>query len=428
MFLTSLDPRAAIKGSRDPLGLVPLWSHFGRHVVGNLTTVSGSVRGYTTTLLGYHFAREAQDRQGTNPESTLALFLKFEQLAAYCRYHNDKDGDFRGIDRVKKNLADSATVKISARQADQILSNQKVYGLWGLFSGPARASALLERGEAVLTPAARDFIEQQYLAALTKQGLKDGREIADLLRQPVADVHLDGKHATLAKAIARLHGRTLTAKERDFYTEHLALGGPNDSTNGLQRQLAQLMRQLPMEPTFERKQLRDLVKRAGHEGWEPLAGRLQRIDHLESVLVPAGEAFGFMVARHGQTAAAVAQELTNKWRQLEGIDTNAIDTLKEEIGEAFHDPTAGQRWAKLAGALKAGDFGEALRVLIEHNASVMKARNGSQPWVRLTKGRLDVRFRDEGGQLTNRKELPDSWVNNYFLNPLKAVVVTLAKT
>ncbi len=57
MFLTNLDSRATVKDSRDPLGLVPLWRHFGRHVVGNLTTVTGSVRGFTTTLLGYQLAR-----------------------------------------------------------------------------------------------------------------------------------------------------------------------------------------------------------------------------------------------------------------------------------------------------------------------------------------------------------------------------------
>jgi hypothetical protein len=33
-FLTDLDPQAAIKGSRDPLGLQTIWVRLGRHVVG----------------------------------------------------------------------------------------------------------------------------------------------------------------------------------------------------------------------------------------------------------------------------------------------------------------------------------------------------------------------------------------------------------
>src|SRR5439155_20728456 len=94
-------------------------------------------------LLGYYFAEEVRERDGTDGESTLNTFLKFEQLAAYCRLHVGQDRDFRGIDRVAQRLADSSRVVISTNAQGQILSNQKIYGLWGLFSVPARTSGLL---------------------------------------------------------------------------------------------------------------------------------------------------------------------------------------------------------------------------------------------------------------------------------------------
>jgi hypothetical protein len=50
-FLTDLDTQAAIKGSRDPLGLQTIWTRLGRHVVDNVTTVSTSVRDFTTLVL-----------------------------------------------------------------------------------------------------------------------------------------------------------------------------------------------------------------------------------------------------------------------------------------------------------------------------------------------------------------------------------------
>src|SRR5439155_24956326 len=81
-FLTDLDSRAAVKGSRDPLGIQQIWTRLGRHVVGNLTTVSGSVRDFTTTLLGYYFAARLADDLG--PGTELATVLKWEQLAAYA--------------------------------------------------------------------------------------------------------------------------------------------------------------------------------------------------------------------------------------------------------------------------------------------------------------------------------------------------------
>ncbi len=80
--------------------------HFGRKVVGNLTTVSNSLRGFTTLLLGYYFAEQVRDLDGAGVESILNVFLKFEQLAAYTRLYINHDRDFRGIDRVAKRLGE----------------------------------------------------------------------------------------------------------------------------------------------------------------------------------------------------------------------------------------------------------------------------------------------------------------------------------
>jgi hypothetical protein len=44
-FLTEVDARAQVKGSRDSLGVMMLWSHFSSRVVVNLTTVTGKDRG-----------------------------------------------------------------------------------------------------------------------------------------------------------------------------------------------------------------------------------------------------------------------------------------------------------------------------------------------------------------------------------------------
>jgi hypothetical protein len=106
-FLTELDCRAAVKGSRDPLGIQQLWTRLGRRVVGNLTTVSNSVRDFTTLLLGYHFAEELAYDLG--PGSELEVFLKWEQLAAYARGAVNRDWRFRGTERVLQVLLSTFT-------------------------------------------------------------------------------------------------------------------------------------------------------------------------------------------------------------------------------------------------------------------------------------------------------------------------------
>jgi hypothetical protein len=428
VFLTEIDSRAKVRGSRDPLGLVPLWSYFGRQVVGNLTTVTTSVRGFTTLLLGYHFAKEVRERQGQEAETTLALFLKFEQLAGYCRYLVEDDGDFRGIERVTRNLGESTSVRLSDRSGDQILSNQRVYGLWGLYSSPARASGLLEREEPVLTPAAQSFVETTYLSRLSKEGFREGRVVVDLLRQPRPKVDLGGRHAALAKTLAGILTAECRGPEARFYREHLLLGGPDEATSGRQRQLAELMAHLPSENGFDRTELRALIKEAGRRGeaMAPLADRLQRIDQLEALLVPASAASSFLLARHGQTPASVAKEFQAAWgRRVKTVDPAAIRALRDDIAHALHDEGAGDRWGKLAEALAAGDCEAWIRLLMEQNAWVMGNRNDSSPWLRVKAGKLDVRIRYEAERLPSREDLPQQWRHNYFLDPLKALTVEL---
>ena len=85
MFLTLEDPRAKIQGSRDPLGVQPVWSRFGRHVVTNLTTVTTAVRGFTTLLLGRYYGERFVAAGDVQEHEVLSVFLRMEQIAGYAR-------------------------------------------------------------------------------------------------------------------------------------------------------------------------------------------------------------------------------------------------------------------------------------------------------------------------------------------------------
>jgi hypothetical protein len=427
-FLTEVDSRAAIKGSRDPLGFVPLWSHMGRFVVGNLSTVSNSVRGFTTLLLGYYFAEAVQDRHGSEAGSTLDLFLKFEQLAGYSRYHVFRDDEFRGLDRVKQALAKGSKPLLGASTDCQILSNQKIYGLWGLFSVPARTSDLLASDELILTPSARAFVEQQYIRSLNNQGFRDGRAIIDLLAPKRVELHLEGKHRELARAVATLLRPSFSALEREVYGQHLVHGGPRDDTAGRQGQLAELLRGIPQDTEFGISELRAVIKQARKRGedWRLLADWLVSIERVETVLAPAMAAFGFCLTRNGQALRKVAGEVKKCWGgSLKHVCSDDVAALRPVIAEALGDDRSADRLIAVAGSLSAGDYELFVRLLIEHNAAVMQARNGAAPWVILDGERLDVRLRDESERLPDARELPHLWRNPYFINSLKRVQATV---
>jgi hypothetical protein len=426
-FLTELDSRARVKGSRDPLGLQGIWVHFGRKVVGNLTTVTGSVRGFTTTILGYHFVQGLQERDGGDGPSPLDAFLKFEQLAAYSRWHVSQDDEFRGIGRVKERLGNGSRVTLSAEQRHQILSNQKIYGLWGLFTVASRASGLLDAEEPALSPVARSFVEAEYVARLNGAGLREGKAITDLLRGKRLEVDLAGRHAPIAQAVASLLRPKLTQREEAFYRHHLARGGDGDKTEGRQPQLAELLRALPPDLDFGMVMVRRLIdaaQRGGANG-RALAARLADIVVLESLIAPVANLFDFILARQGLTVAAVTAEIGRKWISgLRHLSLDALEGLEGEISRALGDAEAATRWVMVARALVGADYETALRLLAQQNAVVMKARNGS-PWIQLTRDRLEVRFREETNDLAERSALPTLWRHSYFLDSLLSVVRTL---
>ena len=127
-FFTELDSRAAIKGSRDPLGVQAIWTRMGRHVVGNLTTVSTSVRDFTVTMLGYYFAERVAEESGCSDD--LNVFLRWEQLAAYARGGGNNDWVFRGTERAKKNWNASDRIRLGAGL--WLLHTQRSENLWAL--------------------------------------------------------------------------------------------------------------------------------------------------------------------------------------------------------------------------------------------------------------------------------------------------------
>jgi hypothetical protein len=423
-FLTDLDHRAAVKGSRDPVGIQQVWTRMGRHVVGNLTTVSDSVRDFTTTLLGYYFAEQLV--ADGNPGTEVATFLKWEQLAAYVRASVNEDFAFRGTERVRSRLSEDPSVVISDDRAHQILSNQKIYGLWGLFSMPSRASGLLHEYPPRLTPIARDFVERNYLPVLSEVAGTGARRIREILRARSKRIDIEGSDASLARAIGRVLRKTLSSKEREFYRQHLLHGGPEDSTRGLQRQLAELLNTTLEDESFSWSvaRINSLAKLAKGHGtdWHTLAHYLFRIGTCESVLAPVSMLFTHLLGLDGKSIDATAKRLRDAWGP--GLRTVDCGVFSEMGNDITGDSQESDRWIRIAEAVATGRYDTLIELLMDQNKSVMSTRGGA-PWLGERGGKLHVRFRDEQGKLPSREEIPYLWKFPYFLGSLRRVAVAV---
>ncbi len=412
-FLTDLDERAQVKGSRDPLGLVPIWAKLGRAVVGNLTTVTGSVRGFTTLLIGLELADMLREELRGEAPGLLPTFLKFEQIAAYARLKSEGDVDVRGYRRVRRRLDEQRRIRVSADQPDQILSNQKVYGLWGLFSVPARASELLEPGTQRLTPAAREFVHGHYFPILGNG--RGARPVLDLLRRESFELKSEGRHADLLERLGRIHSRRLRADERRFYRDSLAYGGTVDSTGGRQRALAEILEEIDVRG-FAFPEFRAVQKKARAN--DSLSASLEQIERLERLIAPAAVLFGFLQNRDGQLAETVSGEIAKTWRRPLRVDPAGLREIQPAITAALQSKEDSELWMMLAEALATGDYGAVVERLVAINAAVMRRRNGAAAWIAIESNRIRVRLADERADLVGVEEAEEYWKSTYFINSL----------
>ena len=301
-FLTQLDSRAAIKGSRDPLGFQPMWSRLGRLVVGNLTTVSTSPRDFTTTILGYYFAERIAAAEGGDGD--LNIFLRWEQLAAHARFRVNGDGRLRGIERVRKCANEGDAITLCADARGQILSNQKTYGLWGLYTGPARASGLVEGSPTRLTAAGRKLVESLYLPLFTRSKLRDANEVVSKLTKPLTVLQAAGKDSLFLERVGAVLVPELSAAERATFRHHLLLGAEPNRTEGRQEIVVDALEETIADEEwgFAAPRLRHMAKRCRASGavGSEAARRLERIRAAEQVLAPAAALFDLILGADGQ--------------------------------------------------------------------------------------------------------------------------------
>lgn len=418
MFLTLEDPRARIQGSRDPLGVQPVWAVFGRHVVSNLTTVSTSVRGFTTQLLARYYIQELIDADRAGEQNALSNFLRMEQICGYARHivHGVESG-ILGIERIKRFVAElGAYVAIQDDPSGFILSDQKTYGLWGLYTVAARASGLLEEGMSRLTPYAFEFVSSQYVPRL--------RRVDHQIKKLVLD---GGKLATrksdpLLKTMGSILSPTFSQPERRFYGHTLrdaqTLSDPDSSSR--QAIVAELLtRHTDLEEPVGRGDVLKLAETAQTRD-EGLSRRLRRVATLEAFLAPAEALFEYLQARHNQRPEDLASNLRDHWGScVPNLDPEAFAELGPEI-ESVTNAEMRTVMGRCHIALARGDYKDAVLSALEWNRLVMRARQ-AVPWIREVEGRLDVRYRSVERVLPTGDELGELWRNSYFIDALKSV-------
>lgn len=423
MFLTLEDPNARIHGSRDPLGVQPVWASFGRHVVTNLTTVTTSIRGFTVLLLGRLLTEKMIEKGIAGEQDALSMFLRTEQIGSYARHlTHGVDDDIRGIERVKRFVEENrSAVPIQDDITGMILSDQKVYGLWGLYSVSARTSGLIADGPVGLTELAREFTDKNYWPVLQRvetklfKLLKHGGSLRTHKKDPVFS------------AVSKCLPQSLTREEIKFYSQTLrdAVHVKDNPSAKRQPLFAELVKNhSDLKNYTDREEILGLAKAARGRD-EALALRLEKIARLEAFFAPAEAIFDYLQTRGDQKPADLALKLRDHWgKQVPYLTESSLDDILPEIVNVV-GKELGATMKQCDLALDAGAYEDAIMALLDWNKLVMAARKAA-PWIQLTSGKLDVRYRGQEKELPDGKMLSGLWRNSYFIDALKSIVYHLA--
>lgn len=391
-FLSLLDERAKPKGSRDPLGFELIWTHYGRQVIGNLTTVTSSLNNFAVALVGFNWANEFCEHlpDGERQSKIRETFLRYEQLTGYLRFLAD-DSALMGITRITKRIQDqSFKISLGLHADEMILSDQASYGMWGLYSSAMRDTGLILGEKRKLTPLGKDIaqlieaeIDKENLQALIMKSGELDRKQLQIHAEPFCQaIQSKPIQSQLVKALMSGSESNLVQQELWCLTRKMRVENRLD----------------PAVPAYI-----DSIKASTQN--KELKDRLIEIENIERLLVAANNLFHYCRRKDGETLEAILAALASEnynYDHLSPVHSFENITHTHCLLNDIRDSLIG------------GNNIQAIKQILELNQVVMERRGGA-PWVELEKGdKLRVRVPSETSELCSQQELLTRWDYEYF--------------
>lgn len=408
-ILSALDDRVRPKGSRDPLGMEAVWSHMGRKLVGNLTTVTGNLDFFTVALLCCRYANDSGSRSLDDIQSR---YMRAEQLAGYLKLAAmERDPGmnygFFGISRARERFNnDRAGLGIS--EAESLLADQLSYGLWGLYS-TALEGAGLTRGARRELSVSGHAIAEAIVSVL-------GQAEWALFRRMCDDYEKGPSLMAKLRKIASPFGHMLgDAGLRRQLIDALLQRQRDCALQGelyllAQRYLEQWLNDVKQKGDNKSVDVRVFVDwiLLNSTASEAIKQVLRQVCALEPLLVAAAKFMEHLQQADGKSLAAIEKELSPTLKDLASFDSD-WELERKLPSHAF--------LAELRRALNAKDVAATVRAIAAQNKTAMVARGGA-PWVEFdARSALQVRVRQDAPP----PERVDEWRNSYFLRAFLSV-------
>lgn len=371
-FLTEKDANYSIKGSRDPLGFQVIWQAAGRKLIPNISTVSNNIIDFQILCLAYTFKNELK----IEDKDFESFFIRFEQIMAYIRLENkiDKERGFNGVDKVRKLMTTNPpNYRISTE--NQILSNQKAYGIWGKYNRP--------------------FTDMQITSSISfdtifSEKIKANQDFKKQISSIVKNNDTKLKSIVL-ESFASLIGNH-TQKEKELFTKTVL----QDTCN------QELLSIFNTSEEWKQLSFYDLMNFLDANSTnEVFKSILRYIVQTEKTISPLNRIFRYLQTK-------------SYWKNEDIKKDEFITNCRAKIDTSGFDDTS-KSLAKLH------DFNnlELVQGLVKRNETICHLRNSSS-WMELTENGIDINHFE--GALFDKDYNPELHSdNNYFLGSYKAL-------
>ncbi|SAL00143.1 hypothetical protein AWB81_05848 [Caballeronia arationis] len=408
-FFTELDESLRPKGSRDPIGLEPVWSQVGRRLVGNLTTVTRSLDNFIVTLVGFAIAAQGgSSKDETEPGSSefYLRFERFEQLAAWGRFaHGRPDVVGTRIIASRDQDRKDGKVAIGAGTAAKILGDQRRSGLWGLYSTALMATGLVDakrrlkvEGYRIVKP----FLYYYYASPAMKT-------LRMHMDDPARTIHVNPLELDI--------GPLLESPGRDALAVRLLREGEGP----MQKAIYDRMRS-PDFGCFDKISTLFTALASDSSANAKLSSYAQNVILLERTLVVVAAAFDFLLGPQSRPLADVMQTFVNSgwddfslWNSL----TPPEDTFRRLFTGVWQRRV--ERLYEIVGHLCAGQLAEFIHALLAFHADIMRERGGPA-WVQIDSTGAMRGIMGEQRALPQSKTVLASWNNDYFIGAFIALM------
>ncbi|MEI8348697.1 MAG: hypothetical protein WCI77_00950 [Candidatus Omnitrophota bacterium] len=386
----------------DPMGILPIWSYFGRALIPNLTEQTGQARGFyllCSILSLYEKYVEWAEKKNNKIMPVEQFYILVEQVFAYAVFYNTGDWNLRGDRNVKYFMKDNPN-QITISLHKQLLGSQLATGTWGLYRGAAMRSEILDASGKRLT---------EKFASLFSFEL----EREESLFQIIHEAHSNGVPGAELKLNSRLcnevYKKFRIGKNKELFCDFLI--------NNYQVKDFQLMKAVAEDLVnyeIEGNDYRKFVVRYSAK-FKEHAYVFKDIIKCEDFIGTIDSIFPYLYSQKDKNLKEIASNLPLNIKDIQ----NAHKSFSEVSNIPPTSIVAGKRYSLFTGSFDISTKEELIRWILDLHEKIARSKSGL-PWLELSGDRLAIRV--DYFPSDKLKVVPgQGWRSPYYLDVLASI-------